>query len=97
MTEAAISVEPDWQNIGIGGALFERMLAMAQNRGVKAIHLICLRENRRMQHLAAKHDARLGLDQYEAQATLYLCWPTPSSLAIEIIGETQSYAKEIFK
>lgn len=94
-TEVAFSVESDWQNIGIGDALFERMLAMARNRGVKAIHFICLCENSRMKHLAAKHDAQLALDQDVAQAVLFPSWPTLASLAIEIIGEAQCYAKEV--
>ena len=57
--EAAISVEPDWQNIGIGEALFERMMARAKTRGVRSVELICSRENSRMIHLAKKHQARL--------------------------------------
>lgn len=96
-TEAAFSVESDWQNIGIGDALFERMLSMAQNRGVRAIQLICLKENSRMKHLAAKRDALLLLDRDAVEAVLHPFWPTPASLATEIIGETQSYALEILR
>ncbi len=72
--EAAFSVEPDWQNIGIGDALFERMFAMARNRGVRTIQMICLRENSRMRHLAAKHDARLHFNQDATEAILHLLW-----------------------
>ncbi len=43
-TEAAFSVEPDWQNIGIGDALFERIIAIAQNWGIRSIELMCLRK-----------------------------------------------------
>ncbi len=91
-TEAAFSVEPDWQVIGIGDALIERIIAVAQNRGVGSIKLICLRENARMRHLAAKHSARLEFDRDVVEATLQLRWPTPASLAIEIIGETKAFA-----
>lgn len=94
--EAAFSVEPDWQNIGIGDALFERMFAMAQNRGVRAIQMICLKENSRMRHLAAKHDARLHFNQDATEAVLHPFWPTPASIMEEIVGETRGYAHRPF-
>ncbi|WP_108815105.1 GNAT family N-acetyltransferase [Loktanella sp. Alg231-35] len=95
--EAAFSVEPDWQNIGIGDALFERMFAMARNRGVRTIQMICLKENSRMRHLAAKHDAQLHYDQDATEAILRPFWPTPASLMEEIVGETRSYAHRLFE
>ncbi|MGA9410836.1 MAG: GNAT family N-acetyltransferase, partial [Roseobacter sp.] len=87
-TEAAFSVEHDWQNIGIGDALFERMMAMAQNRSIRSIQLMCLKQNARMRYLATKHSARLHLDQDVVEAVLYPYWPTPASVAKEIIVET---------
>lgn len=77
-TEAAFSVEPDWQNIGIGDALFERIIAIARTRGINSIELMCLRENSRMRHLAEKHNARLCIDQGVAKAVLHPKWQTPS-------------------
>ena len=53
--EAAFSVERDWQDQGIGDALITRVIAAAQNRGVNRLDMICLPENRKMQHLAVKH------------------------------------------
>lgn len=94
--EAAFSVEPDWQNIGIGDALFDRMFAMAQNRGVRTIQMICLKENSRMRHLAAKHDARLHFNQDATEAVLHPYWPTPASVIEEIVGETRGYALRLF-
>lgn len=96
-TEAAFSVEPYWQNIGIGDALFERMFAMAQNRGVRTIQMICLKENSRMRHLAAKYDARLHYDHDATEAILHPFWPTPASLMEEIVGETRSHAHRLFE
>ncbi|WP_052348695.1 GNAT family N-acetyltransferase [Leisingera methylohalidivorans] len=87
-TEAAFSVEPDWQNIGIGDALFERLISMARNRSVRSIRLMCLKENSLMRHLAVKHNAQLHLDQDAVEAVLYPYWPTPASVAAEFIGET---------
>ena len=57
--ELALSVEPAWQDEVIGDALLNRLIAAAQNRGIKKIHMLCLRENARMQSLAKKHDAVL--------------------------------------
>ena len=95
-TEAAFSVEPEWQNIGIGDALFERMFAMAQNRGVRTIQMICMKENGPMQHLAVKHHAQLIFDRDAVAAVLHPDWPTPGSIAKEIIGETRGYSHLLF-
>jgi GNAT superfamily N-acetyltransferase len=96
-TEAAFSVEPDWQNIGIGDALFERMFAIAQNRGVRKIQMLCLRENSRMRHLATKHHALLHNDQDGTEAVLQPCWPTPASVLEELVGGTRGYTHRLFK
>lgn len=94
-TEAAFSVEPDWQNRGIGDALFDCILTMARNRGVKTIRMLCLRENIRMQHLAAKHRARLEYQCDTVEAVLHPRWPTPVSMAKEWIGNSGGYAHAI--
>ncbi len=85
--EAAFSVEPKWQDNGVGDALFERIFAIAQNRGVKTLQIMCLKDNRRMQHLATKHHAQLSADQDVVAAMLHTHWPTPSSIVEEIVGE----------
>ncbi|WP_171133923.1 MULTISPECIES: GNAT family N-acetyltransferase [unclassified Ruegeria] len=91
-TEAAFSVEAEWQRIGIGDALFEQMLAMARNRGVMTIEMMCLKENSHMRHLAEKHNARLLVDVETVEAVLHPSWPTPFSIAKEIIAETRGYS-----
>ncbi|MEM8811420.1 MAG: GNAT family N-acetyltransferase [Pseudomonadota bacterium] len=88
--EAAFSVEAGWQDKGIGDGLFTRVLAAARNRGVKSITMVCLRENDRMKHLAAKHDAVLDYDMNEIEARLEPSWPSAYSLAEEFAGETRS-------
>lgn len=95
-TEASFSVEADWQNIGIGAALFEQMFAKAQNRGVRTIEMICLKENSHMRHLAAKHKAQLEFDIDTVEATLHPNWPTPYSIAKEIMVETKEYSALLF-
>lgn len=90
--EAAFSVEPKWQENGVGDALFERMFAIAQNRGVGTIQMTCLKDNRRMQHLAYKHRARLLVDHDVVAAELCTNWPTLTSIAAEVVGEIRGYS-----
>lgn len=89
--EVALLVEPGWQDGGIGEALFGRLITAAQNRGIKTLHMLCLHENLRMQHLARKHDAHLTFDNGNVTATLAPPWPTPLSVFAEILGETRQY------
>lgn len=93
--EAALSVERPWQDAGIGDALFTRLVAAAQNRSIRALHMTCLRENRRMQHLARKHDAVMEYVPGEVLATLDPPRPTLSSLTEEIVGETRGFARTV--
>ncbi|MEO1139009.1 MAG: GNAT family N-acetyltransferase [Pseudomonadota bacterium] len=94
--EAALSVESAWQAEGIGDALFARMVAAAQNRGVRSIYMLCLRENNRMVNLAKKHHAYLKFETGDVEATLDPPWPTPFSMVEEMVGSTSSYLRAVF-
>lgn len=94
--EVALSVEPAWQEAGIGDALLSRVIAAAQNRRIKTLHMICLQENKRMQNLAKKHAAVLDFDLGEVEATLDPSWPTPMSFFEEMFGDTRNYLHSIF-
>lgn len=91
--EVAFSVDPAWQDNGIGDALFERVITMARNRCVRSIRLMCLKENIRMRRLATKHGAQLCVDQDVMHAFLHPGSPTPATVASEIIGETRWFAR----
>lgn len=93
--EAAFSVERGWQDHGIGEALFNRLVSAAQNRGVKKLNMLCLRDNDRMRHLASKHHAVLEFHTGEVEATLAPPWPTAFSLTEEFVGETKNFAREV--
>lgn len=93
--EAALLVESEWWGEGIGDALLNRLVAAAQNRGIKTIHLLCLRENTRMQNLAKKHDAILEFDIGSVEATLDPPWPTPMSMFEELFGDPRRYLPAI--
>ena len=95
--EIALSVEADWQHAGIGDALFSRMVASARNRGVTTLFMHCLRENGPMRRLAQRHAAALSFDLGEVEATLDPPWPTPLSLAEEMMGETRSYLRAVLQ
>ncbi|MGJ8597994.1 MAG: GNAT family N-acetyltransferase [Sulfitobacter sp.] len=94
--EAAFLVEPAWQEQGIGDALFDRILTASQNRNIKSITMLCLRENKRMQHLAKKHDAAITYTAGESEAALNLPFPTPMTLFYEVFTDTRSYLQIMF-
>ena len=56
--EVAFAVQEEWQHEGIGEALFGRIVTAAQNRGIRSLQMLCLRDNERMQNLAQKARGR---------------------------------------
>jgi GNAT superfamily N-acetyltransferase len=60
--EAAFSVEQPWQSHGVGTVLLEHVLLAARNRGITALAMQCLADNRRMQQLARKFAAEFKFD-----------------------------------
>ncbi len=96
--EAAFSVVPDWQDKGIGDALFARIVAALQNRGVRSVMLWCRSSNHRMRHLADKHNAELNFaDGDEACGEVRLPWPMPSSIIEEVYGEAICYSNSLWQ
>lgn len=95
--ELALSVEPDWQSSGIGDALMTRLVAAAQNRGVRRLVMLCLRENAPMVKLARRNAAFLDFEDGDIEAVLTPPWPTPMSWAEEMVGETNSYLRAVFQ
>jgi GNAT superfamily N-acetyltransferase len=63
--EAAFSIEPHFQNRGLGTLLMGRLLRTARNRGIHHLALTCLAENERMQAVARKHEAGLKIEMGE--------------------------------
>ena len=57
--------------------------------------MLCLRDNNRMKRIAVKHNAEVsyGLDGIEA--VLRPDWPTPLSIAQEVMGETSGYVYDM--
>lgn len=63
--EAAFSVEPNFQEKGIGTELMGRVIRSARNRGVHHLFMSCLAENAKMQKIAKKHEADLRFEYGE--------------------------------
>jgi GNAT superfamily N-acetyltransferase len=74
--ELAVSVEPRWQNRGIGTALLRRLIVAARNRLIGRLYMVCLIDNHRVVRMARRFDGRLDVDRGEALARIEPPWPT---------------------
>ena len=90
--EAAFSIEPAWQSLGVGSALLDRTLLTARNRGIKTLHMACLADNRRMQELARKFAAELSFDFGSVVGEVAAPRPTPLSVLREAISDGHGFA-----
>ncbi len=96
--EAAFSVVPEWQDKGVGDALFARIIAALQNRGISSVLLWCRSSNHRMRHLADKHHAELNFaDGDETRGEVRVPWPMPSSIIEEVFGEALCYTNSLWQ
>ena len=89
--EVAFSVEPEFQGQGHGDRLFGRLIASARNRGVRRLFLTCLRENRRMQAIAAKHGADLSFVAGDVTAEILRPYADSASLSGELADESSDF------
>lgn len=93
--EAAFSVEREWQSRGVGSELLDRTILAARNRNIRTIYLNCLRENRRMQAIAKKHEASLQIRADEVVGEVVNRGATPLSLVREFIADGHGMATTI--
>ncbi len=70
--EVAISVEDEYQERGLGRALFEEGLAVLATRGFRTADLFCLRENTALLHLVSGTGARLRMEGGEVHVEIDL-------------------------
>ena len=89
--EAAFTVEKDYQDKGLGSLLMNRIIVAAQNRSISQLHMICLRDNDRMQHLAGKFGARLKIKSGEVTGRIDPTYPTPVSVFEEALDEAHGF------
>ncbi len=90
--EAAFSVEPAYRRAGIGGALFERLIVAARNRGVRRLTMNCLAHNTAMRALARKYRAELTVDGWETVGNIAANGPTPFTLIGEAMDDARGFA-----
>jgi GNAT superfamily N-acetyltransferase len=93
--EAAFSIEQPWQSQGVGTVLLERTLLSARNRGIHALHMHCLADNRRMQQLARKFAADLAFDFGSVVGEVDAAHSTPLSLMREALADADGVAHMI--
>jgi len=97
MAEAAFSVEPGWQDEGIGTLLLSRVITAARNRGVTTIIMHCQLDNARMRHLAEKHEADLKFEEGSITGRLLQPWPDAVSWLEESLNEAQGVLAAVFR
>ena len=95
--EAAFSIEQPWQSHGVGTVLLERTLLSARNRGVKALQMQCLADNKRMQQLARKFEAELKFDFGSVVGEVDPPRSTPLSLMREAMVDGHSIVTAILE
>jgi RimJ/RimL family protein N-acetyltransferase len=89
--EAAFSVEPAWQDMGIGTELMGRVIRAARNRGVMHLYMSCLAENAKMQAIARRHGADLRLEYGEVVGDIVPQEPNYFSVLAEAMEDRVGY------
>lgn len=85
--ELAITVERGCQGHGIGRELMRRSLTVARNRSLRHVHMMCLRDNRRMMALAREFGGRVMIEEGEFLTDFALPWPNQASYMVEAIED----------
>lgn len=78
--ELAVSVERSFQNTGAGTELVRQAVLVAQNRQIRRIKMICLKENRRMQSICKKLHGLLDYDEADVMCDLKVAAATRQTL-----------------
>jgi GNAT superfamily N-acetyltransferase len=91
--EIAFSVAEDWRNIGIGTALFAKILRSARNRGYTKLFMTCIAQNGPMQSLARKFSAEILIDRDQSTGVVEAMHPTIISLLMEALDDASSLAQ----
>ena len=89
--EAAFSVEPGYQEKGIGTELMGRVIRAGRNRSVNHLYMSCLAENRKMQAIARKHEADLRFEYGEVIGEIVPIDPNYFSILAEAMEDRVGY------
>jgi GNAT superfamily N-acetyltransferase len=93
--EAAFSVEPAYQEHGIGSELFKTLMTTARNRNIRNVILHCLPHNDRMRRLVRRFKGSVVFDGDELTGTIKVRAPTPLSFFREAITDSTGFAKAV--
>lgn len=85
--EFAVTVEAPWRGRGVGTKLLGRLAVLARNRGVEAVYMICLIDNRPVQRIASKLSASLSLSWGQVEGRIELGVPSLASHLDEAWGD----------
>jgi RimJ/RimL family protein N-acetyltransferase len=94
--EAAFSVEPAWQDKGIGSELMGRVIRAARNRGVQRLFMSCLAENQKMQAVAKRHEAELRFEVGEVIGEIVPTEANYFSILAEAVEDRVGFMLAVF-
>jgi GNAT superfamily N-acetyltransferase len=95
--EIALALESGWQNKGLGSELLRQLITIARNRTVATLHMICLPQNMRIQHIARQNEFQLRDDIDTVEGLLTPNWPDAASLAEELLHDGTSFVRAILR
>ena len=90
IAEIAITVEPAFQNCGLGTEILRRLVLMARNRGIKTVQCFCLLDNTRAQKIAHRLGGALQCLDGAMEAQIIQPWPSCWSLLDEAFADGQA-------
>ena len=83
-------------SIGLGSVLMALLVTVARNRGIGQVHMICTRDNSRMQRLAEKFGARLHNDNGDILGKIEPEAMTSLSILDEVMHNTTDFVTAVF-
>ena len=85
--ELAVSIERSFQNTGAGTQLVRQAVLVAQNRGIKRINMLCLRQNKRMQAICRKLNGLLDFDEADVMCDIKVAAPSQFTYFDELVND----------
>ncbi|MGD1878228.1 MAG: GNAT family N-acetyltransferase [Kiloniellaceae bacterium] len=89
--ELSVTVEPAYRNNGVATRLLEEALLIARNRGFESLFLLCLPENRKMQHVARKFADKVSFQDGDVEVRIVSPQPDPLSVFAEVFGDAMAF------
>jgi len=93
--EAALSVELEYQDSGLGTELLGRVIRAARNRGLRRLYMNCMIENKKMQRVAKKYDAVLQFERGDVIGELATPAPNYFSIWHEMVENERGFVMAV--